>query len=42
MTIDKVRKLLRDAGVEYYIKKEKGCIVKIHVLVEEEKDAAST
>lgn len=39
MTINEIRKLLRDAGVEYYIKKEKGCIAKIHVLVKEEENA---
>ena len=39
MTINEIRKILREAGVEYYIKKEKGCIAKIHVLVEEEKNA---
>ena len=42
MTINQIRKLLRDAGVEYYVKKEKGCIAKIHVLVEEEENASNS
>ena len=40
MTISEIRKLLREAGVEYYIKKEKGCVAKIHVLIEEEDNVA--
>lgn len=35
MTIEDVRKLLREAGVEFVIKKEKGNIVKINVWVED-------
>jgi len=42
MTINEIRKILREAGVEYYIKKEKGCIAKIHVLVEEEEDVTDS
>ena len=35
MTIEDVRKLLREAGVDFVIKKEKGNIVKINVWVED-------
>lgn len=42
MTISQLRKILRENGVEYYIKKEKGCIAKIHVLVEEEKNVTAS
>jgi len=35
MTLNQIRKLLRDAGVEFFVKKEKGIIAKIHVIVEE-------
>ena len=35
MTVEALRSLLRDNGVEFYIKKQKGGIVKIHVLVED-------
>lgn len=38
MTTDDLCKLLRDAGVEFYIKKQKGNIIKIHVWVEENND----
>jgi len=38
MTVEALRDLLRENGVEFYIKKQKGGIVKIHVLVEDEKD----
>lgn len=40
MTINELRKILIDNGVEYYIKKQKGNVIKVHVLVEEEDDAA--
>jgi len=42
MTVNQLRKILRENGVEYYIKKEKGCIAKIHVLVEEEEKDVTT
>lgn len=42
MTLSELRKILRDNGVEYYIKKEKGNIAKIHVLIEEEEDASDS
>ena len=35
MTIEALRDILRESGVEFYIKKQKGSIVKIHVLVED-------
>ena len=38
MTINELRKILIDNGVEYYIKKQKGNVIKVHVLVEEESD----
>ena len=38
MKIEELRKILRDNGVEYYIKKQKGNVVKVHVLIEEEED----
>lgn len=42
MTMKQLRKLLRENGVEYHIKKDRGMIAKIHVLVdEEEKDVVS-
>ena len=42
MTISELRKILRDNGVEYFIKKEKDNIVKVHVLVEEEDNATDS
>ena len=42
MTLTELRKILRENGVEYYIKKEKGNIAKIHVLIEEEEDASNS
>lgn len=36
MTVDQLRKMLNDAKVEYYIKKETGNIVKINIWVEDE------
>jgi hypothetical protein len=42
MTLENLRKLLRDNGVEFYIKKQKGDLVKIHVLVEDEADVSTT
>lgn len=38
MTINELRKLLNAHGVEYIIKKQKGCIAKINVLVDDEED----
>lgn len=42
MTLIELRKILRDNGVEYYIKKEKGNIAKIHVLVEEKENVTAS
>jgi hypothetical protein len=36
MTLDNIRELLRQAGVEFYVKKEKGNLAKIHVWIEDE------
>jgi len=35
-TVNELRTLLREAGVEYLIKKQKGDIVKVNILLEEE------
>jgi len=40
MTLNNLRRILREAGVEFYIKKQKGDLVKVHVLVEEDSNAA--
>ena len=40
MTLNGLRKILIDNGVEYYIKEQNGIVVIMHVLVEEEDDAA--
>ena len=39
-TINEPRKIFRDAGLEYYVKKQKGGIVKIHFMVKEETNEA--
>ncbi len=36
MTLKQLRTLLRENGVEYYIKKDLGSIAKIHVLLDKE------
>jgi len=36
MTLKQLRTLLRENGVEYYIKKDRGTVAKIHVLLDEE------
>jgi hypothetical protein len=36
MTLKQLRTLLRENGVEYYIKKDRGSIAKIHVLLDKE------
>lgn len=38
MTFSELRKALNAMGVDYYVKKEKGNIVKVHFWVEDEKD----
>ena len=40
MTVEDLRLILRKNGVEFYIKKHKGGLVKVHVLVEEDSNAA--
>ena len=39
-TINELRKIFRDAGLEYYIKKQTGSIVKVHFMVKEETNEA--
>ena len=39
-TIDELRKIFRDAGLDYYVKKQKGSIVKVHFMVKEETNEA--
>ena len=39
-TFDELKKIFRDAGLEYYIKKQKGSIVKVHFIVKEETNEA--
>jgi hypothetical protein len=41
-TINELRKILIDNGLEFFIKKEKNGIVKVHFIVREEKDNATT
>ena len=36
MTLPEITKTLRDAGIEYYVKKSKDGVAKIHVLYNEE------
>lgn len=38
-TINELRKIFRDAGLEYYVKKQKGGIAKVHFMVTEEENA---
>lgn len=35
-TISDLRQLLRDAGIEFYIKKQKGGIIKVNLMLGEE------
>ena len=39
-TIDELRKIFRDAGLDYYVKKQKGSIVKVHFMIKEETNEA--
>ena len=41
-TINELRRIFIDAGLEFYIKKEKHGVVKVHFIVREEKDNATT
>ena len=36
MTLVEIKNLLSEAGIEYFIKKQNGNVVKINVLVDEE------
>jgi hypothetical protein len=40
-TINELRRIFIDAGLEFYIKKEKNGIVKVHFIVREEEYANS-
>lgn len=42
MTLNQLRTLLRENGVEYYIKKDRGTIAKIHVLLDKEEKNVTT
>ena len=39
-TLDELKKVFRDASLEYYIKKNKDGVVKVHFLVKEESNEA--
>ena len=39
-TFEELTKVFRDAGLEYYIKKNKDGVVKVHFLVKEETNEA--
>ena len=41
-TINELRKIFINNGLEFYIKKQKDGIVKVHFLVREEEDNATT
>ena len=40
-TINDLRRIFIDAGLEFYIKKEKNGVVKVHFIVREEEDATT-
>jgi hypothetical protein len=42
MTLKQLRTLLRENGVEYYIKKDRGTVAKIHVLLDKEETDVTT
>ena len=42
MTLKQLRTLLRENGIEYYIKKDRGTIAKIHVLLDKEETDVTT
>lgn len=42
MTLNQLRTLLRENGVEYYIKKDRGTVAKIHVLLDKEETDVTT
>lgn len=37
MTLNDIKELLEEHGIEFFVKKEKGPLVKLHLWVEEEK-----
>ena len=39
-TFEELTKVFRDAGLEYYVKKNKDGVVKVHFLVKEETNEA--
>lgn len=39
MTLNNLRRILREAGVEFYVKKEKGNLARINVWITEEEDS---
>ena len=41
-TINELRKIFVDNGLEFYIKKEKKGIIKVHFITREEKDDVDT
>ena len=42
MTLNQLRTLLRENGIEYYIKKDRGTVAKIHVLLDKEETDVTT
>lgn len=40
VTLDELKQVFRDAGLEYYIKKSKDSIVKVHFMIKEETNEA--
>lgn len=37
VTLDQLKQIFRDNNLDYYVKKEKGNLVKVHFIVKEEK-----
>lgn len=35
-TLEEITKIFTDNGIEYFIKKKKGCIVKVHFIVKDD------
>jgi|11BtaG_2_1085332.scaffolds.fasta_scaffold137485_2 hypothetical protein len=38
VTLEDLKKILSATGLEFYVKKQKDCIVKVHFMVREEDD----
>jgi hypothetical protein len=38
VTLDDLKKILSATGLEFYVKKQKDCIVKVHFMVRDEDD----